>query len=140
VDEARSTTRASGASPKAGFANRWISVGSRAAGDRACRPRTRRGRAAPAARWLARSTPQGTPHIAGWGTTSENGDAPDTDTCQGDSGGPLFGRTAAGDPKVVGATSFGEGCARPNKPGVYARVGDTVLREWIRSQVPDGVS
>jgi secreted trypsin-like serine protease len=61
------------------------------------------------------------------------------DTCQGDSGGPMFGRDAAGTLKVVGATSFGEGCARPNKPGVYARVGDTLLREWIRSQAPDGV-
>jgi secreted trypsin-like serine protease len=61
------------------------------------------------------------------------------DTCQGDSGGPLFGRDAAGTLKVVGATSFGEGCARPNKPGVYARVGDTLLREWIRSQAPGGV-
>jgi secreted trypsin-like serine protease len=61
------------------------------------------------------------------------------DTCQGDSGGPMFGRDAAGALKVVGATSWGEGCARPGKPGVYARVGDTVLREWIRSQAPDGV-
>jgi len=61
------------------------------------------------------------------------------DTCQGDSGGPLFGRDAAGALKVVGATSFGEGCARPKKPGVYARVGDTTLREWIRSQAPTGV-
>jgi secreted trypsin-like serine protease len=61
------------------------------------------------------------------------------DTCQGDSGGPLFGRTATGALKVVGATSFGEGCARAGKPGVYARVADTALREWIRSQAPDGV-
>ena len=61
------------------------------------------------------------------------------DTCQGDSGGPMFSRDAAGTLKVVGATSFGEGCARPGKPGVYARVGDTVLREWIRTQAPDGV-
>ena len=62
-----------------------------------------------------------------------------TDTCHGDSGGPLFGRTAAGDLKVVGATSFGEGCARAGKPGVYARVADGPLREWIRSQAPAGV-
>jgi secreted trypsin-like serine protease len=55
------------------------------------------------------------------------------DTCQGDSGGPMFGRDATGALKVVGATSWGEGCARPR------RVGDTVLREWIRSQAPDGV-
>ena len=61
------------------------------------------------------------------------------DTCQGDSGGPMFGQNATGALRVVGATSFGEGCARPNKPGVYARVGDTTLREWIRSQVPDGM-
>jgi secreted trypsin-like serine protease len=61
------------------------------------------------------------------------------DTCQGDSGGPMFGRTAAGALRVVGATSYGEGCARPGKPGVYARVGDDTLREWIRSQAPNGV-
>jgi secreted trypsin-like serine protease len=61
------------------------------------------------------------------------------DTCQGDSGGPLFGKTAAGALKVVGSTSFGEGCARPGKPGVYARVADQALREWIRSQAPAGV-
>jgi secreted trypsin-like serine protease len=61
------------------------------------------------------------------------------DTCQGDSGGPLYGHTSAGALKLVGATSFGEGCARAGKPGVYARVGDTALREWIRSQAPDGV-
>ena len=113
--------------------------------------------------------------IAGFGTTSEGGDTPDTlqeaqvpittdaycagaysdfdpasmvcagfpeggvDTCQGDSGGPLFGRDAAGTLKVVGATSFGEGCARPGKPGVYARVGGAELREWIRTQAPGAV-
>ena len=57
------------------------------------------------------------------------------DTCQGDSGGPLF---AGG--RVVGATSFGEGCARPGKPGVYARVADAPLREWIRGRDADGVN
>ena len=62
------------------------------------------------------------------------------DTCQGDSGGPMFGRTVAGALRVVGATSFGDGCARPGKPGVYARVGDQTLREWLRSKAPAGVA
>ena len=61
------------------------------------------------------------------------------DTCQGDSGGPMFGTTSTGALKVVGATSYGEGCARPGKPGVYARVADDALREWIRTQAPAGV-
>jgi trypsin len=62
-----------------------------------------------------------------------------TDTCQGDSGGPMFNGTGT-SMRVVGATSWGDGCARPNRPGVYARVGDQVLREWIRTQDPDGVA
>jgi secreted trypsin-like serine protease len=62
------------------------------------------------------------------------------DTCQGDSGGPMFAHASGGTLRVVGATSFGEGCARSDKPGVYARVADVELREWIRSHVPDGVS
>src|SRR3954451_20255522 len=62
-----------------------------------------------------------------------------TDTCQGDSGGPMFG-TVNGALRVVGATSFGQGCAEAGFPGVYARVGDSTLREWIRSQAPAGVA
>jgi secreted trypsin-like serine protease len=62
------------------------------------------------------------------------------DTCQGDSGGPMFGRTTAGALRVVGTTSFGEGCARPGKPGVYGRVADDTLRPWIESNAAGGVS
>jgi trypsin len=62
------------------------------------------------------------------------------DTCQGDSGGPMFGRTSAGALRVVGATSWGEGCARPGKPGVYARVADEALRPWIAQTTGTGVS
>jgi secreted trypsin-like serine protease len=62
------------------------------------------------------------------------------DTCQGDSGGPMFGRTSAGTLRVVGATSWGDGCARPGKPGVYARVGDETLRPWIAATTGSGVS
>ncbi|MET7395911.1 serine protease [Dactylosporangium sp. NPDC005572] len=44
------------------------------------------------------------------------------DTCQGDSGGPMFRRNASNAWIQVGIVSWGNGCARPNYPGVYTEV------------------
>jgi secreted trypsin-like serine protease len=45
-----------------------------------------------------------------------------TDTCQGDSGGPMFRRDSSNAWIQVGIVSWGNGCARPNYPGVYTQV------------------
>ena len=57
------------------------------------------------------------------------------DTCQGDSGGPLVSPLNGGGVRLVGATSFGIGCARPGFPGVYARVGSDPIRAAIGAGV-----
>ncbi|MFH8371327.1 S1 family peptidase [Streptomyces sp. NPDC018031] len=49
-------------------------------------------------------------------------DAGGVDTCQGDSGGPMFRKDDSDKWVQVGIVSWGEGCARPGKPGVYTQV------------------
>ncbi|CAG0890277.1 unnamed protein product [Cyprideis torosa] len=50
------------------------------------------------------------------------------DACQGDSGGPLY-LTRGGKEYVIGITSLGIGCARPNVAGIYTRTG--YYLDWI---------
>ncbi|XP_064171976.1 testisin-like [Anguilla rostrata] len=54
------------------------------------------------------------------------------DSCQGDSGGPMVNKQASVWVQS-GIVSFGDGCARPNTPGVYTRVSQ--YESWITSRV-----
>jgi len=54
------------------------------------------------------------------------------DSCEGDSGGPFIFNGTNGY-TLQGVVSFGEGCARPGQPGVYARVSSFI--PWINQQI-----
>jgi trypsin len=49
------------------------------------------------------------------------------DSCQGDSGGPIVDSSKT----LIGLVSFGNGCAQPDFPGVYART--SALLSFINS-------
>lgn len=65
-------------------------------------------------------------------SVSEMGTLRDCVSPQGDSGGPLACEDSSVW-KLVGATSWGIGCAMRNKPGVYTRI--TQSLSWIRQQM-----
>jgi hypothetical protein len=52
------------------------------------------------------------------------------DSCQGDSGGPLM-VFPGGEPVLIGTVSFGLGCGFPGLYGVYGRIGEPALADWI---------
>lgn len=54
------------------------------------------------------------------------------DSCQGDSGGPLTAKFG-NERRLVGVVSFGAGCARTDKPGIYARL--IAVRGWVDDAV-----
>jgi len=55
------------------------------------------------------------------------------DTCQADSGGPLMLENSDSRWEVIGITSFGKSCGKPNTPGIYTRV--ATYNSFIRSTI-----
>ena len=56
------------------------------------------------------------------------------DTCNGDSGGALLSNVLTNTWAVIGVTSFGVDCARPDFPGVYTRYLSEFSQNYMESQ------
>jgi hypothetical protein len=57
------------------------------------------------------------------------------DACQGSSGAPLVALNSTGRKYQIGIVTWGEGCAQPEKYGVYTRVSS--YANWIKQIAPD---
>ena len=58
------------------------------------------------------------------------------DSCSGDSGGPLVCPLGEGGaPVLAGVTSWGQGCGRPGKPGVYTEI--AYFYNWIEETMAE---
>ena len=55
------------------------------------------------------------------------------DTCQGDSGGPMFVRPWPGGYRQIGITSSGIGCGATGFPGIYTRLSNRGVGNFILS-------
>ncbi|MCG5233975.1 trypsin-like serine protease [Xanthobacter oligotrophicus] len=69
-------------------------------------------------------------NVVGPGTLCAGFAAGGRDACRGDSGGPLMLRGAAGGWVQAGIVSWGEGCGRRERYGVYTRV--AAYETWLR--------